>query len=49
MSAPPQALGPELPSFWFRDALAGDDALSPALDGDRHCYVCIVGGGYTGL
>ena len=49
MTARAQALGPKFPSFWFRDALAEDDALSPALDGDRRCDVCIVGGGYTGL
>ena len=49
MSAPAPALGPKFPSFWFLDALAEDDALSPALDGDRRYDVCIVGGGYTGL
>ena len=44
-----QRLGPKFESFWLRDSLAEDDALSPALDGDRRCDVCIVGGGYTGL
>ena len=33
----------------MKDARAEDDALAPALDGDRHCDVCVVGGGYTGL
>jgi len=42
-------LGPNFESFWFTESLSQDAELSPALDGDRRCDVCIVGGGYTGL
>ena len=42
-------LGPKFESFWLEDARMEDDDVSPALDCDRRCDVCIVGGGYTGL
>lgn len=40
-------------SYWLREALAAEPALSaaetPPLDGDRRADICIVGGGFTGL
>ena len=49
MTASQAGLGPKFESFWLEDARSEDDDVSPALDGDRRCDVCIVGGGYTGL
>ena len=36
------------PSWWWT-SIGGPPAPRPALEGDRDCDVCIVGGGYTGL
>ena len=49
MTGNERRLGPKFESFWLEDAQREDDGISPALDGDRRCDVCIVGGGYTGL
>ena len=49
MAGNERILGPKFESFWLEDARREDDGISPALDGDRRCDVCIVGGGYTGL
>ncbi|WP_234814896.1 FAD-dependent oxidoreductase, partial [Noviherbaspirillum denitrificans] len=35
--------------FWLEQALFGDGALAPALQGEQTADVCIVGGGFTGL
>ena len=36
--------------FWLQQALDAEQAPAcPPLQGDTHCDVCIVGGGYTGL
>jgi putative aminophosphonate oxidoreductase len=37
------------PCYWITQALAEDDAVSPALEGEHKADVCIVGGGYLGL
>jgi len=37
------------PCHWIAQALAEDDAVSPALEGEHKADVCIVGGGYLGL
>jgi putative aminophosphonate oxidoreductase len=36
-------------SLWLEEALAGEDAESPRLEGQERAEVCVVGGGYTGL
>ena len=35
-------------SLWLEEALVGEQD-APALEGEEHADVCIVGGGYTGL
>jgi glycine/D-amino acid oxidase-like deaminating enzyme len=43
-AAPPHGV------FWLEEAMADEVGAScPPLTGARHCDVCIVGGGYTGL
>ena len=36
-------------SHWLEQALVADRDVAPALESDDRAYVCIVGGGYTGL
>ncbi len=48
---PEPSVAPSLPPWWLDEALAAetDAPEAPALEGEEHADVAIIGGGYTGL